>query len=111
MSIVPSEPSRRLRGDDGAALVEAGLLSPIFLFLVLGIFEYGLYFSSWMRVSTTVQDASRAASVLGDAPEADYQIIQAVKSSTRALNQSGLEKIVVFKSTPTGSSAPTACKT
>jgi hypothetical protein len=112
MSIVPSEPPRRrLSGDHGTALVEAGLLSPVFLFLILAIFEYGWFFNSWMRVSTTAQDASRAASVLGNAPDADFRIIQAVKSSTQALTASGLQKVVVFKATATSTaaSAPTAC--
>ena len=111
MWVVPSEPRRRLSGDHGSALVEAGLLSPVFLFIVLATVEYGFFFSSYLSVGRATTDAARAASVLGNNPTADYQIVQSIKASTAALAPSDVKKIIVFKAmNGFGSTVPAACQ-
>ncbi len=110
MSVVPSEPPRRLHGDQGTALVEAGLMSPIFLFLILAIVEYGFFFSSYLAIGRASADAARTASVMGNAPNADYKIVQSIKQSTSALSPSDVKKIIVFKATGFDSVVAPACQ-
>lgn len=102
MSVVPSGPARRLSGDQGSALVEAGLLSPVFLFLLLAIIEYGFYFGSYLAVGRAAADAARTASVMGNAPDADYEIVQSIRTSLAALPVTDVKKIIVFNANARG---------
>lgn len=58
---------RRRRADRGAVAVEFALIMPIFILLVLGMLQYGLYFWAAQGGSTAVREAARRASV-GDFP-------------------------------------------
>ena len=49
--------------DDGAAAVEFALVLVLFLTLVFGIIQYGLYFFQSQSVSSTAREASRLAAV------------------------------------------------
>ena len=59
--------SRRRRGDDGAVAIEFALIMPIFLMLVFGMIQYGVYFWSAQGGSSATRDAARRAAV-GDFP-------------------------------------------
>ena len=59
-------PDRR-RGDRGAIAVEFALIMPIFILLVLGVIQYGMYFWAAQGASTAVREAARRAAV-GDYP-------------------------------------------
>lgn len=110
MSVVPSEPPPRLHGDQGTALVEAGLMSPIFLFLILAIIEYGFYFSSYLAIGRASSDAARVAAVMGNDPATDFEIVKSIKESTRALDGSSVRKIIVFKASGFNATVPVACQ-
>ena len=109
MWVVPSEPRRRLSGDHGSALVEAGLMSPVLLFFFLAVIEYGYATGAYLGLSSATADASRSAAVLGNATDADWEIIQAVKTSTRVYDAGGLRKLVVFKAANAASTVPPGC--
>jgi Flp pilus assembly protein TadG len=74
---------RRLRSQRGAAAVEMALILPIFLILVLGIIQYGLYFSARQGGSDIARDAARRAAV-GD-PAACTDFRAAVRASIAGL--------------------------
>ena len=53
-------------GDEqGAALLEATLLTPVLLFLVGGVFEFSWYFYHQQAVEVGLQDAARNILSLG----------------------------------------------
>jgi Flp pilus assembly protein TadG len=54
--------SRRRRRERGAVAVEAALVTPIFILLVFGIFEFGMLFKDWLSVSNSVRAGVRIAS-------------------------------------------------
>jgi Flp pilus assembly protein TadG len=58
---------RRCRTDEGAVALEFALVLPIFLLLVLGTIQYGVYFWAAQGGSTAVREAARRAAV-GDFP-------------------------------------------
>ncbi|MEZ5144364.1 MAG: TadE/TadG family type IV pilus assembly protein [Acidimicrobiales bacterium] len=50
----PAEPARQRRfaGDDGAALLEAALITPVFMVMVLGSLEYGLVYRDYLSLNS-----------------------------------------------------------
>lgn len=84
-------------------------MSPVLLLLFLAIVEYGYATSAYLGLGSATADASRAASVLGNDPAADWEIIQAVKSSTSVYDAAGLKKLVVFKAAGPGATVPAGC--
>jgi hypothetical protein len=50
-----------MRGDRGASAVEFALVAPILLAIVLGIVDYGLWFSDGLAVKSATREAARAA--------------------------------------------------
>ncbi len=90
----------RRRGDRGASLVDAALASPVFILLLLGVFEFGLAFRDYLTLTSATRAAARSASVEGRNSYADYDVLQAIKSNTQTLANSGdLTHIVIFKAT------------
>jgi hypothetical protein len=97
MSVVPSGTARRLSGDGGSALVEAGLLSPVLLFIFLAVIEYGYFFASYLAVGRAAADGARVASVLGNDPATDYEIVQSIEQAMGPFDDIRVEKIIVYK--------------
>jgi Flp pilus assembly protein TadG len=54
---------RRRNGDRGAVVVEFALIMPIFLLLVFGIIQYGMYFWSMQAGANAVGEVARRMSV------------------------------------------------
>lgn len=57
----------RRRAEGGAVAIEFALVMPIFLLLVFGMIQYGLYFWAAQGSSSATRDAARRAAV-GDFP-------------------------------------------
>jgi hypothetical protein len=112
---------RRLADDRGAALIEASLVAPVLLIIVLAIMEYGLVFRDYLTVSDTVADAARTGAVQGrdktiSGQTADFSIVSSIRQNTAGLRYTDVERIVVFRGGPpqAGSAidqVPASCKT
>lgn len=55
--------TRRLRSQAGAALVEFALVAPIFLLLLLGMFDFGKVFNYWIDTTQLSHEGVRFAAV------------------------------------------------
>lgn len=99
-TISPSTPlGRRIgrtRGDRGAALVEAAIVTPVLLLLVFGLFEMGLLFRDYLGATAAASDGARTASISADDPRADWQVLQSIKRTSAALPEDSLKRIVIF---------------
>jgi Flp pilus assembly protein TadG len=85
-------------------MIEGVLVAPLFFLLIFSTFEFGLAFRQYLTVSTASRNGTRSASAAGNFGDADYLTLQAIKSSTTALNANELTYIVIFKATgPTSS--------
>lgn len=110
MQVVPLEPTRsRLRGDDGSALIEAAIITPVFIYTLFGILELGLLFKDYLAIGAATQDGARTAAILGNAPDTDYQIIQSMKKSLSPIGNSQIRNVVVWHATSPASSVPSGC--
>src|SRR4051812_2782916 len=111
MQVVPSEPRRRCRGDAGAAVVEAALVSPLFIYLLFSMIEMGLYFRDYLTIGATSTDAARLGAILGDQADSDFQVIQTVMRTSAPIPRASIKKLVIFRATSgSTSSVPTTCK-
>lgn len=61
-------PARRARGDQGSAATEAVLVTPVLLFLVMLVIQFGLWFHAQHVAQAAAEEGARAArSELGSA--------------------------------------------
>ncbi len=93
----------------GATLVEAAIVTLPFMLVVFAILEFGLAFRTDLTISNASQRASRAASVGGRAPIADFQIVEAVKDGLGDGGMSSIERIIVYKAAGPDDPVPAGC--
>lgn len=93
----------------GATLVEAALVTLPFMLVVFAILEFGLAFRTDLTVSNASQRGTRAASVGGRAPTADFQIIDAVKDGLDDGGIDSVERVIVYRATSPGDPVPAGC--
>lgn len=74
---------RKLRRDvknrQGQALVEFALILPVFVLLMAGILEFGLFFNSYINVSFASKEGARIASL--DVNATDQSVALSVKAT------------------------------
>lgn len=111
---------RRRDRERGATLLEASVIAPVLLVLVLGAFEFGSAFRDSLTLSDSVAGAARSGALQGpdvvDEKSADFEMIKDLREGTNALPIDQIERIVIFDAdNPTSGSAvdqvPQACKT
>ncbi len=92
--------------DRGAALTEMALLLPILLMLVLGVFELGAAFKSYLTTSNAVREGTRLLSARGTEEVADcVALVKAVGALTLANDLDKLDRIEIFQAKPSDGSA------
>jgi hypothetical protein len=101
--------TRRAHGDRGAILAEAALITPLFIFILFGILEFGGSFKDYLTLNNGTQTASRKVSVAANAADADYQVILTIKKEIGAMPLSQVERIVIFHASGPNSPVPAAC--
>lgn len=90
----------RARTQRGAALVEAVLITPIFLLVLFGTFEFSLALRDYLALQSGSRAAVRVGSTAGNAGMADFDLLAAYKQGAKALQGSStLSEIVVWKAT------------
>lgn len=99
------------RRQRGAALVEASLVTGLFLMLVFFIFEMGFLFRDSLTTSNASREAARAASTLGRDADTDYYTIRTAEHGLEAMGLQALDVLVVFKATGPGDTVPGSCLT
>jgi Flp pilus assembly protein TadG len=98
-----ARPRRRSRGQ---ALVEFGLVAPLFFALIFGIIEYSLINFSISTMNFAAKDAARIGSLLGSTdPTTDCRIVADIRGRTAGVVTAKVTKIEVFKAAIDGSVA------
>jgi hypothetical protein len=95
--------------DRGATLVEAALVLPILIFLLLAVIEVGGTLKSYSGTASAVRVGSRAASVAGSDPLADRTILERIAAQARSLDSGEVELVVIWKADGPGDPVPAAC--
>lgn len=61
--------ARRLRDERGTSTASFVILFPLFLFMFMGLVQWGLYFHARSQVAAAAQDAARATQGVDGTPE------------------------------------------
>ncbi len=107
--------NRRRSGRDGgrrqrgATLVEASIVSMLFLMVIFFIFEMGLLFRASLTTSNASREAARAASTKGRDADADYYTIRITEHGLQAIGLRSLDMLVIFKASGPDDTVPGAC--
>jgi len=101
--------ARRLRGDRGAIIAEAALLTPFFVTLMFGMLEFGGAFRDYLTSSNAATAGARTAAIEGNTDDADYWILKAVYNASTAMPTGQILEIQIFKSAYNSSGPPSSC--
>lgn len=95
---------RRTTGsrDRGAVAVEAAIITPLLLVLVLGIVEFGLVFKDKLTMSSSVRAGARIASAEPRVATFAADAARSVAKSSTALNMADVKKMWVYKADSAG---------
>lgn len=102
--------SVRRRGDRGAVIIEAALVTPVLLLLVVGVIEWGLAFRDHLALQSAVAGGARMAAVAGSTATADWQVLEAVERELVGVPMAQVRAVVVFKADGPGAAVPPECK-
>jgi Flp pilus assembly protein TadG len=97
-------------GDErGAVLVEAAIVLPVIVYILVGIADFGVGWQDRLTAETAARGGARTAANLTDARLADYNVLQSVKAALADIPSGNIDRIVVFNAN--SSAAPAgACQ-
>lgn len=100
--------TRRLRGDDGVALVEFALVAPVFFLLIFGIIEFGYGYGQSLDVRHGAREGSRllAVNFKTGSPNAATQSAQIVSEICDRMQVAGGDGTTVSLSYASGGPDP-----
>ncbi len=101
---------RRFTDDGGAVLVEAALITPVFVYMLFGIIEFGGAFRDYLTVTNMVTAGSREEAIQGLSLQADWETLQAIRKAGRAMPSGQIERIVVWKAEDRTDPVPGGCR-
>lgn len=99
------------RGERGMALVELAFVALFLIAMVAAVFDFGFGWQSNLAVNEAARTGARVGSGQADSPGADYYALTGVKASLATAGKlDGVERVVVFKTTPgANGKVPTSC--
>jgi hypothetical protein len=100
--------SPRLRGDDGAVLVEFALIAPVLILLALGVMEFGFAWREVNRVERVVASAARVGASQADDKYTDYDILRTVDAALAGANMD-VQRVVVWNAEDPDDPVPASC--
>jgi len=91
--------------DRGAALLEFAIALPVFIALLLLVFDAGLGFSAARGSSSAARSAARVGALAGDSRSADFRVLNTLRAHFDVDriqgDESGAQKIIIYRSDPT----------
>jgi uncharacterized protein (UPF0333 family) len=88
------------RRERGAAAVEAALVTPLFILLVIGIMEFALFFQNNLSSSDAVKAGVRMASAEARNANFAQDAADRVQIAGGAINKNNVEELWVYKANP-----------
>ncbi len=95
MSLRAEVRARRLRGDEGVALVELALFAPFLIFMVMGMMEFGLMWRDSITVTNSARAGARIGSNAADDNLADYSVVLNVAGALSDISPGDVRKLVI----------------
>jgi Flp pilus assembly protein TadG len=94
----------------GATVVEAALITPLFVFIIFALVEIGPLFSQWSSGKNTATEGGRMAATAGASVTADWDTFREIRSSATKLG-TNLDYVIIFRAASVKSEVPPECIT
>ncbi|MBS1847632.1 MAG: pilus assembly protein [Actinobacteria bacterium] len=101
----------RVRDDRGTAIVEAAFVTPVFILMIFGIFEFSGYVMARNGATAAVKAGSRMAVVQGNNALADREILRRMALGGVGADQEHIDRVVIWKASGPSDTVPPACLT
>ncbi len=101
--------NRKRRSQRGATLIEAAIVTPLFLIIVMGMFETAFMVHDHLKVNNAAGSGLRAATVEGTTESADFQTLQSLRNGLSTFDPADVERIVIFRADNPNADIPTGC--
>jgi hypothetical protein len=98
------------RNERGAALLEAAIVTPLFLALLFGVVEGGFALHERLSVSNMALTGARSASGNGGDVLADFHLLQAVEKGAGGIAHDRIRTVVVYRAAGPSDNVPEGCK-
>jgi len=95
--------TRTRLGEDGATLVEAAIILPVLILIIVTIMELGLAFKDFLTTDFAAKEGVRVGALAGNDVDADCDIIQSVVDGYGATDFANLQGITIFQVSVSGS--------
>ncbi len=92
-------------------MVEAAIVTPVFLLILFGLLEFGLLARSELTTTFASRDGGRVASVYSNDANADFWILESIKHSIDPLGEENIDYVVVFRVENVGDEMNPLCHT
>jgi hypothetical protein len=94
---------RRRRHSRGQALVEFALVIPIFMTLVVAIFEFSFLLTIKNELTMAAADSAQLGAQLGNTNQADFFILQRIENDLASpIDKTKITSVKIFKTNPYG---------
>jgi Flp pilus assembly protein TadG len=99
---VADRASRRKR-EQGQGLVEFALVFPLFIYLIMSVFEFGFFFNATLQTNFSTRNAALIAAEAGNNANADCFILRQIESDTAVPNlPAQIREVRVFRANRDG---------
>lgn len=86
--------------DSGASIVEAAIVIPLLLLVVIAIMEYGLAFKDFLTVSYLSREGARIGALAGDDMTADCAILVGLGDLVTSGDLARIQEIQIYEADP-----------
>jgi hypothetical protein len=95
------------RRQQGATIIEAAIVFPLLILIIMGILEIGLAFKDYLTVSYISREAARVGALAGDDADADCAILEAIGTVATGGDLARISSIQIFKADVNGAQGVT----
>ena len=90
------------QGENGATLVEAAIILPVLILIIVTIMELGLAFKDFLTTDFAAKEGARVGALTGNDIDADCDIIQSIVAGYGATDFANLQGITIFQVNESG---------
>jgi Flp pilus assembly protein TadG len=103
----------RFADDRGSLIPEFALAVPLMIFLVLGIFEFGMAWRNSNILASIVRGGARTAGQMQDNPQADRVALDSYMGSVGQMKRATTQKVIIYRvnASNANGAVPPACRT
>jgi hypothetical protein len=98
----------RRRREDGATVVEAAFVTPLFVFILFALVELGPFFQQWSSSKNGAAEGGRMATAAGTSERADYDLLVEMRNSLKNVGKN-LDYVIVFRAKTIKDNVPDEC--